>query len=92
MMDNVDYIIMLLSLTKERFPLLRFILADVPFQNMSLNEQYSDEEQRSSKHENCRHINLIITICANFANVYDLKLTVRYTCPVPSLRLLSLEY
>ena len=56
----------MLSLTKERFPLLRFILADVPFQNMSLNEQYSDEEQRSSKHENCRHINLIITICANF--------------------------
>ena len=46
--------------------LLRFILADVPFQNMSLNEQYSDEEQRSSKHENCRHINLIITIFANF--------------------------
>ena len=39
----------MLSLTKERFPLLRFILADVPFQNMSLNEQYSDEEQRSSK-------------------------------------------
>ena len=27
-----------LSLTKEQFPLLRFILADVPFQNMSLNE------------------------------------------------------
>ena len=43
-----------LSLTKERFPLLRFILADVPFQNMSLNEQYSDEEQRSSKHENSK--------------------------------------
>ena len=39
----------MLSLTKERFPLIRFILADVPFQNMSLNEQYSDEEQRSSK-------------------------------------------
>ena len=58
-----------LSLTKERFPLLRFTLADVPFQNMSLNEQYSDEpdeEQRSSKHENCRYINLIITIFANF--------------------------
>ena len=27
-----------LSLTKERFPLPRFILADVPFQNMSLHE------------------------------------------------------
>ena len=59
-------------MTKERFPLLRFILADVPFQNMSLNEQYSDEEQRSSKHENCRHINLIITIFANFRKV-DLR-------------------
>ena len=66
MMDNVDYM-NVLSLTKERFPLLRFIMADVPFQNMSLNEQYSDEEQQSSKHENCRHINLIIsTIFANF--------------------------
>ena len=66
MMDNVDYYNHVLSLTKERFPLLRFILADVPFQNMSLNEQYSDEEQRSSKHENCRHIILIITILANY--------------------------
>ena len=63
-----------LSLTNERFPLLRFILADVPFQNMSLNEQYSDEEQRSSKHENnCRHINLIITNVQTFANVYGLN-------------------
>ena len=63
----------MLSLTKERFPLLRFILADVPFQNMSLNEQYSDEEQWSSKHENCRHINLILLYLQTFANVYDLN-------------------
>ena len=70
----------------------RFILADVPFQNMSLHEEYSDEEQRSSKHENCRHINLIITIFANFRACIWPQLTVRYTCPVPSLRLLSLEY
>ena len=34
MMDNVDYN-HVLSLTKERFSLPRFILADVPFQNMS---------------------------------------------------------
>ena len=67
-----------LLLTKERFPLLRFILADVPFQNMSLNEQYSDEEQRSSKHENCRHINWIITIFANFRKCIWPQLTVRY--------------
>ena len=38
MMDNVDLYNHVLSLTKERFPLPRFILADVPFQNMSLHE------------------------------------------------------
>ena len=79
----------MLSLTKERFPLLRFILADVPFQNMSLNEQYSDEEQRSSKHENCRHINLIITIFANFRKCMYMTSTngeiyMSRTIPAPS--------
>ena len=92
MMDNVDYIIMCCHWQKNGFPYFGLFLADVPFQNMSLNEQYSDEEQRSSKHENCRHINLIITIFANFRKCIWPQLTVRYTCPVPSLRLLSLEY
>ena len=31
MMDNVDYYYHALSLTKERFPVLRSILTDVPF-------------------------------------------------------------
>ena len=75
--------------------LLRFILADVPFQNMSLNEQYSDEEQRSSKHENCRQYKFDNYYIGKLSHMYmtsSPQLTVRYTCPVPSLRLLSLEY
>ena len=68
--------------------LLRFILADVPFQNMSLNEQYSDEEQRSSKHENCRHINLIITICGKLSQMYmtstNGEIYMSRTIPAPS--------
>ena len=72
-----------LSLTKERFPLLRFILADVPFQNMSLNEQYSDEEQRISKHDELVVIIWLLYVQA-FANIWP-QLSITIKCPVPSL-------
>ena len=80
-MDNVDYITMCCHWQKNGFPYFGLFWLMCLFR-MSLNEQYSDEEQRSSKHENCRHINLIITILANFRTCIWPQLTVIYICPI----------
>ena len=92
MMDNVDYIIMCCHWQKNGFPYFGLFWLMCLFRICLWMNNIVMRSSGATKHENCRHINLIITICANFRKCIWPQLTVRYTCPVPSLRLLSLEY
>ena len=80
------------SLTKGPFTSLRIHFAEVPFQDMYLDWELVDEEQRTQNYEQLVWYKIDYYRSGHWRTCIWTCLTVRNTCPLLSLHLIILEY